>query len=90
MKQALHKFYRVLKPKGVLCVGLKEGEGSEEIVEKFTSDGARFYNYKTLSETEALVRDAGFTVKKSYIINERKRFGPDKRDLNWIYCFGVK
>jgi len=33
---------------------------------------------------------AGFVLRQGYTVNERERFGPDKRDLNWVYCFAVK
>jgi ubiquinone/menaquinone biosynthesis C-methylase UbiE len=90
IKQALDEFVRVLVAGGAICISFKEGEGSEQLVEKFSSNGARFYNYKTQVATEQMLRQAGFEIKESYILNERERFGADKRDLNWVYCFGVK
>ncbi len=90
IEQALREFNRVLVAGGAICISFKEGEGTEQLVEKFSSNGARFYNYKTLTSTQEMLREAGFEVKQSYVLNERARFGADKRDLNWVYCFGVK
>ena len=87
---ALKEFYRVLISGGVVAVSFKEGVGSEDKMETFSSNKFRFYNYQTAETAEALLRQAGFEVITSYILNERERFGPDKRDLNWIWCFGKK
>ena len=90
IREALAEFNRVLVAGGAICISFEEGEGTEQLVEKFSSNGARFYNYKTLPATEEMLREAGFEVKQSYVLNERERFGADKRDLNWVYSFGVK
>lgn len=87
---ALQEFHRALVPEGALCVSFKEGLGSEEIVEKFSSNRARYYNFQTLESTQSMLADVGFVVRQSYVVNERERFGPEKRDLNWIYAFATK
>lgn len=87
---ALKEFYRVLEPGGVVALSFKEGTGSEEKVETFSSDSVRFFNYQTVASAEALVRAAGFEVVESHTLNERERFGPQYRDLNWVWVFGRK
>jgi SAM-dependent methyltransferase len=88
--RALGEFNRVLIPGGVILVSFKEGSGQREFVESLTSTQSRYYNYKTKPEVERMMQEAGFTIRRSYTLNEREVFGPDKRDLNWIYSFGIK
>lgn len=87
---ALNEFYRVLVPQGILFMSFKEGVGDEEFVEQFSSDSARYFNYQTVDSVRQLAERAGFIVTKLYAINERERWGADKRDLNWVYCFAQK
>lgn len=89
MLRALQEMRRVLKPNGVICVSFKEGQGLTT-TESFTGSQPQFNNLKTLPEAQALLSQAGFSLRQSYLVNERERFGPEKRDLNWIYCFAVK
>jgi len=90
VQTALAEFYRVLKPGGAVCISFKEGKGEQEVMEMFSSDQSRFYNFKTMDDTVALLEQQGFALRKQYILNERERFGEDKRDLNWVYCFATK
>lgn len=88
--RALNEFHRVLKPQGLLFVSFKKGEGSEEIVENFSSNAARYFNFKTTDAVTAMLQETGFTDIDAYYINERDLFGPDKRDLEWVHCFSTK
>lgn len=88
--EALKEFHRVLSPNGALMISFKKGTGSQELMENFSSNDARFFNYQTLETTNALLEHAGFEVADSYYVNERKRFGEDKRDLDWVYSFAVR
>ena len=90
IKKALREFNRVLAPEGIIFMSLKEGEGEEELLEKFSSNSARYYNYHTVDTIRGLVEASGLRVVKIYTINEREKWGPDKRDLNWVYCFATK
>jgi ubiquinone/menaquinone biosynthesis C-methylase UbiE len=87
---ALREFNRVVVPGGVVLISFKEGTGEQEFVEALTSHNARHYNYQTKADVERFLLDAGFKIGKSYLVNEQERFGADKRNLNWIYTFGVK
>ncbi|MER8183015.1 class I SAM-dependent methyltransferase [Kitasatospora sp. NPDC094015] len=86
---ALREFARVLVPGGALFVSFKEGEGAEEVVEPFSSDGVRFFNYQNAAGVHALLQAAGFTVLAVERANERERYGPGHRDLTWLHAFAV-
>lgn len=90
MQAALEEFKRVLIPDGIVFMSLKEGEGEEELVEKFSSNSARYYKYHTVGTVRKLVEASGLKVTKLYTINEREKWGVDKRDLNWVYCFAAR
>lgn len=90
IKATLGEILRVLKPGGVLAVSFKEGRGSGEILEPFSTDLARFYTFQTTESLNKLLSKAGFVVKDNTRLNERERFGPDKRDLNWVWAFAIK
>jgi ubiquinone/menaquinone biosynthesis C-methylase UbiE len=88
--KALEEFHRVLKPDGTLFISFKKGEGTQEVLETFSSEAARFYNFKTVEPLTATLQEIGFTNVDAYYINEQELFGADKRDLDWIHCFSVK
>jgi SAM-dependent methyltransferase len=88
--QALHEFERVLTTNGVAFLSFKEGTGEEEFVEKFSSTSTRYFNYQTEGSVRTIVEESGLEVARLYTINERQRWGADKRDLNWVYCFAKK
>lgn len=90
MQTALEEFKRVLIPGGVVFMSFKEGDGEEELVEKFSSNSARYYKYHTTETVRKLVEESGLKVVRIYTINEREKWGADKRDLNWVYCFAVR
>ena len=88
--KALKEFHRVLKPEGVFGVSFKKGEGSEEIVESFSSNGKRFYKYQTEENIKQLLGLEDFKLLDMYVLNERKNFGPQYRDLDWLWVFARK
>lgn len=90
LTKALKEIYRVLVPKGVVAVSFKEGQGTREVMEKFSSELARFYNFKSEDELNEVLKKSGFIVKQSYKLNERERFGPNKRDLYWVWSVAIK
>ncbi len=87
---ALSEFRRVLKPVGSLFISFKRGVGTREVVERFSSDAARFYNYKTVEAVDGMLKANGFTDVDAYYVNEQDLFGEDKRDLDWVHCFSKK
>jgi len=90
IKIALKEFYRVLKKNGVLCCSFKEGVGSGEKVESFSCVHGRFFCLQTKENVEKLIKDVGLIKLETYIVNEQKIHGKDKRDLNWIFSFSKK
>lgn len=90
MNKALLEFNRILKPDGILAVSLKKGNGAKKFIEEFSSNKARFYNFKTKEVFRKNLEDTGFTERKSYYINEREQFGSGLRDLVWLYSFSEK
>ena len=90
IRLTLKEISRVLKLGGVLAVSFKEGSGSKEVLETFSTDLVRFYTFQTIESLNTLLGEAGFMVKDNTRLNERERFGSDKRDLNWVWAFAVK
>ncbi len=90
MARALDEFHRILKPNGVLAVSLKKGEGTQQFVEKFSSNSERFFNFKTHEAFLGLLSKANLYEIAWHYLNERERYGQDKRDLDWLYSFSKK
>lgn len=90
IEEALKEFHRVLKPGGGLFVSFKKGQGGKQVLETFSSNAERFYNFKTIESLAPQLQAAAFGKIDAYYINERDIFGPDKRDLDWLHCFAVK
>ncbi|SRR6266702_3123400 len=88
--KALQEFKRILKPSGVLAVSLKKGEGTSEFVENFSSRSERFFNFKTHESFLELLTNTGLEEIAWHYLNERERYGQDKRDLDWLYSFSKK
>lgn len=75
----------VLKPNGILYLGLKQGKGEEFVTNKGTGnlEGARrFFAYYTKEEVEKLLEEAQFTVTE-YSTNTN-------RDNIWMNFFSKK
>lgn len=90
IKKALDEFYRVLKHGGKLFVSFKKGEGSREFVETFSSNSSRFFTFLTQETLDNLLKNSKIEPINSYYVNEKERFGQDKRDLEWLYSFSQK
>lgn len=90
IKKALNEFYRVLKLGGKLLISFKKGEGSREFVETFCSNSSRFFTFLTIEALEDILKDSNFENINSYYVNEKERFGKDKRDLELLYSFSQK
>lgn len=87
--KALHELHRVLVKDGIIAISVKLGEGEKTFVEDFSTSQERYYNFKTENALNTVLNENGFTVRESYVINERERFGPSKRDLNWVWSFAT-
>ena len=85
--KALRELHRVMVEGGAIAISVKLGEGEKTFIEDFSSNQERYYNFKAEDSLNRLLTDNGFTVRESYILNEREHFGPSKRDLNWVWSF---
>ena len=87
---ALAEFRRILKPGGILAVSLKKGKGTQQFVENFSSKSERFFNFQTHETFLEHLKQAGLEEVSWHYLNERERYGRDKRDLDWLYSFAKK
>lgn len=87
---ALAEFRRILKPGGILAVSLKKGKGNQQFVENFSSKSERFFNFQTHETFLEQLERAGLEEVSWHYLNERERYGQDKRDLDWLYSFSKK
>ena len=61
-KKVLKQFYKVLKPKGVLYLAVKEGEGEKLIKKEKYNNNLRFYSYYTQKELTTLLTEHNFEI----------------------------
>ncbi|MDB5160838.1 MAG: hypothetical protein JWO96_218 [Candidatus Saccharibacteria bacterium] len=90
LKTALVEIHRILKPEGIVAISFKKGDGAKEVLETFSTDLSRFYNFKTQETLNQMVEEQNFEVLDSHEFNERQRFGSDKRDLDIVWTFAKK
>ena len=74
--QTLQEFRRVLKPKGLLYISVREGTGEN------VNDGKFYSNYQK-DEFESLLEKSGFHVLDLYV-------SKDERGINWMSTFAEK
>lgn len=89
-QKALAEFYRVLKPSGVLYVLVRKSENQPRIATEQIKGMPRLFHYYTEEELRDLVQTAGFGNLEISTFNERKRYGPDKRDIDLLEIFARK
>ncbi len=82
----LDKFNTLLKPKGILYVQVKQGEGEEDVSEVLSSGKIRRITYFLPNEFREMLTQAGFQLDEIYSWNERDRRA-EARDLWWISAF---
>jgi SAM-dependent methyltransferase len=87
--KVLQDFYRILKPKGMLFIQTKSGEGEGTQPVPFDESMTRLFTFFTLSEMEKLVKAAGFNILDSYGFNGKKR-EEYRRDQDWVVVFAKK
>lgn len=73
--QALGEFRRILKPGGLLYLGVKSGTGERWVASKQYDGAARYFTFYGGADIEAQAGDAGFTVIERY------------EDQGWINLF---
>lgn len=87
--KVLNTFFRILKPGGLLFIQTKEGEGQAAQPVPFDDSLTRLFTFFTIAEMENLVKEAGFTLIKSYSFNRKSRV-PTAADMQWIVLFTRK
>jgi SAM-dependent methyltransferase len=80
--KALKEMFRILKPDGVLYIGLREGEGEKMVCYLKSGNLPKFFAFYSQIELEELIWDAGFDILNSY--SER-----DEQSA-WINVFARK
>lgn len=84
IKEILSKFHRILKCNGVSMLTFKEGLGEELVKEPEFNGIMRYTNFHMADSIENFSRMSGFRIIEIYKYNERKRFSPTNRDLNFF------
>lgn len=77
--KVIRDFYKLLKPDGIICLGIQEGKSEEKLVaEPLKPDEKVFINVMSADEIRELLRETGFTV-----LDEFSRPPENKAELNF-------
>lgn len=77
----IKKIFKLLKPNGVICVGIQESKSREMFVtEPFKPDEKIFVNVISAGELRALLEKNGFTLLNEFM---RKAEGKDKLEFDF-------
>ena len=85
VSSALRKFYKILKPNGVLHVTVREGKGEAFVKDQFSGKDERFYTYFSENEIKNLLEKQGFKIILFKISKD-----VFKRDIFWIRVWAKK
>ncbi|RLE39309.1 hypothetical protein DRJ17_01150 [Candidatus Woesearchaeota archaeon] len=78
----LKEYKRVLKTKGIIYIGLREGDGERMVTYSKSGNLPRFFAFYKLDELTALMKQAGFHIIRAY--SEREN------SYNWLNVFAEK
>lgn len=84
--KVLRKFYKILKPNGLLHIRVKKGKGEEYVKDQLSQGYKRFYTYFSKTELEQMVRHAGFKVVYSGTFPDQLK----RMNLTWIAVWARK
>lgn len=86
--RALAEFYRVLKPKGVLCVFVKAQTGKVKtaVVSDAFSCHDRFFRYYTRGEVGSMLQKANFEIIELKHIRELDYNPKGRPEVEWIWA----
>ena len=79
-----------LKKGGILFLTLKAGIGEGFEHSSNYGNRPRFFTYFSKAELKSVLQACGFEIIDCFISNERKRFGEQKRDIDFVACFARK
>lgn len=88
--KALKEFRRVLRPGGVLLTIVKKGIGARTGPLDRAFSSPVFMQLYTEKEYVALISSVGFRIEYSYCFNEKRRFGPNHRDIDFIVVMALR
>jgi len=88
-KEAIAKFYSILKTEGICYLITRRGVGEEIIEDKNIKGFSRYFSYFLEEELVDFVIKLGFTVLEKHIYNEHKQFHTGN-DVDYIVIFAKK
>lgn len=83
VKTSLCEFKRVLKPKGILYLSVKEGKGEQNVDFADTKHNRRFFTYE-YCDLEPLLNESGFKLITHKI---RRENDSENRYVKWLIIF---
>jgi ubiquinone/menaquinone biosynthesis C-methylase UbiE len=83
----LKEFLRILKPKGILYISVKEGSDEKMISDQY---GERLFSNYTKNEMKKLFEKAGLTIKHSKTVTDESLTGVKSNKSNWVCVYGEK
>ncbi len=89
ISKALLEFKRVLKVDALCFIQVKKGSGEELTERGLPSGKPRFFTYFYEDELREYFSSAGFSILDEHKYNEKDRYGPERRDQEWI-CFLIQ
>lgn len=84
-EKALKEFYRILKPKGILFISVKKGEGEKMVEKDYYQGNQKFFAYYSENELQEKLENMDFEILE---IKENKDSGVS--NSNWISIFAKK
>ena len=82
----LKKFFQMLKPGGVLHVGVKLGRSKKVIKERLSGGQSRLFTLFQKEELKSMFKDAKFKVIYSAISKDELK----RKDVKWVTVWGKK
>lgn len=82
----LKSFYKILKPGGELFIGVKEGSGFQNIIDKLSEGEERYFNFFTEDRIKKLIEAAGFKIT----MFRRTQDDADRTEVKWLRMFAEK
>lgn len=82
----LTKFYSILKPGGMVRIRVKRGKGEVVVKEKLSQGKERMFTFFFKKELEKFVKQAGFKIVRSELIEDELK----RKDVKWITLWARK
>jgi len=82
----LKRFFKILKPGGIVHIRVKKGTGEGFVKEKLSGWSERFYTYFSKSEIQTLLKNAGFKIIHAEILPDES----GRPNVTWIAVWARK